>query len=305
MSVGMDVISDILGYGVITSVRPHKVIVDDYYGRGEIQFLGNGFTGDTNDITGGHITGINVKLGNTIVETVRGLHGWNAAGFYDSVVLSVATHNPAHAWRYFYTERWKMDGGPGNNDLTGGNFNDVLTGAGGNDTLNGRNGNDQLFGGEGSDQLFGGRGDDILNGNDRNDTLVGGAGNDTLRGGNQNDTIQGNQGSDSLSGNHGNDHLYGGGGRDFLTGGQGNDHLSGGGGRDRFIFDDHFGHDHIRDFDPHFDKIDLRAIQGLHSFRDIDHATNARGDAVINIDGDSITLDHVSWNQLHASDFLI
>jgi Ca2+-binding RTX toxin-like protein len=173
------------------------------------------------------------------------------------------------------------------NGTIGGNGGGILTGTSGDDTLNGNGGNDMLFGGDGNDTLIGGTGDDQLNGGNGNDLLFGGKGNDLLDGG------------------KGNDVLVGGVGKDLLIGGAGNDHLIGGQGADTFVFGPGFGHDVVTDF-SHNDHIEFdggifkNAQQALA-------ATHQVGDnTVITVDAhNSVTLQDVSMQSLHAKDFII
>ena len=98
------------------------------------------------------------------------------------------------------------------------------------------------------DVMFGSLHDDVLNGIGRNDTLLGGRGNDVLIGGS------------------GADQLFGGRGRDVLNGGGGHDTLEGNAGADRFDFNSAaespagHGRDHITDFQPGLDHIDVSTI---------------------------------------------
>ena len=80
-------------------------------------------------------------------------------------------------------QRFRLNGGLGNDQLSGGAYDDVLSGGDGNDTLTGNGGNDFLNGGDGADALWGGDGDDILtaggNGTGGFQYLYGQNGNDT------------------------------------------------------------------------------------------------------------------------------
>jgi Ca2+-binding RTX toxin-like protein len=106
-----------------------------------------------------------------------------------------------------------------------------------------------IYGGSGNDNLGGASGDNTLIGNDGNDNLATGSGNDYLSGGEDNDN------------------LSGGGGNDILIGGPGDDTLTGGSEADIFRFlslaDLSANTDHITDFDPLADTIDLSGVGGL------------------------------------------
>lgn len=121
------------------------------------------------------------------------------------------------------------------NEVIGANIADTMNGVDSNDLLHGRGGDDRISGGGGTDALFGGAGNDV---------------------------IDGGPGDDFLFGNEGNDRLDGGPGNDRLKGGLGQDELTGGPGRDIFVFD-HVKEagDHISDFKPGEDRIDLRELQ--------------------------------------------
>lgn len=83
--------------------------------------------------------------------------------------------------------------------------------------------------------------------------VSGGDGNDILWGGLNNDALMGDRGDDSISG---------GGGHNFLVGGDGSDTITAGSGQDDIVFDQPLALigddlDHIRDFDPSQDRINL------------------------------------------------
>ncbi len=111
------------------------------------------------------------------------------------------------------------------------------------------------------EQLSGTRFNDVLLGKQGKDHLFGQNGHDRLSGGSQADRLSGGGGNDRLLGEAGADYLVGGTGHDVLIGGAGVDVLTGGKGRDLFGFSStDEGVDHITDFDPQIDQIDLRAI---------------------------------------------
>jgi Ca2+-binding RTX toxin-like protein len=87
--------------------------------------------------------------------------------------------------------------------------------------------------------------------------LLGGKGRDTLKGGAGGDRLKGGDGADRLAGGEGDDWLLGGAGADRLAGQAGSDVLTGGGGRDVFVFRSGDGIDHITDFQPGQDRIEM------------------------------------------------
>jgi Ca2+-binding RTX toxin-like protein len=109
--------------------------------------------------------------------------------------------------------------------------------------------------------------DDILIGSAVVDVLNSGAGNDVIYGGGGADTINAGDGNDRAEGGVGDDIINGGAGNDILVGGVGDDTLTGGGDADAFVFrslDELSANtDHITDFEPGVDTIDLSAIGGL------------------------------------------
>ncbi|HEV2531477.1 Ig-like domain-containing protein [Phenylobacterium sp.] len=174
--------------------------------------------------------------------------------------------------------------------LCGTNHDQVLTGGAGGDLIIGGNGKDTLSGGGGADTLIGGNGNDLVQGGDGNDRLFGGGFSFFPFG--KGDDGHGDDGGD--------------GGKDTLNGGAGDDTLSGGNGPDRYVFDDHFGHDLITNFDPHNDKIQINHNE-LGSYGDLlSHASQVGFNVVITTDeGDAtITLAFTSLRDLKSSDFL-
>jgi VCBS repeat-containing protein len=121
-----------------------------------------------------------------------------------------------------------------------------------------------------------------------------------------NDNISGGKGNDILNGGAGDDVISGGKGADTLNGGLGNDFLTGGAGKDNFQFNANFGHDVIANF-QHNDVIQFdRSV--FSSFASVQsHMVNdGLGNVMINLDSaDTITIQHWSVSQFHASDFLI
>jgi len=145
---------------------------------------------------------------------------------------------------------------------------DLLFGQGGADTLIGGAGKDTVFGGKDGDLISGGGGRDDLHGEQGNDTIKADAGNDTLAGDQGKDLLYGLGGNDELFGGNDNDTLFGGSGNDTLYGGTGANQLTGGSGKDVFVIDGGAKIDHITDFNPKFDKIDL-SDTGATSFKDL------------------------------------
>ena len=78
-------------------------------------------------------------------------------------------------------------------------------------------------------------------------------------------TLTGTAGEDLLVGGAGADLLKGGGGADLLLDGSGSDRLQGGAGADLFLLDADGEVDHILDFDPRVDALDLSAWTMLRS----------------------------------------
>ncbi|MDB5525144.1 MAG: hemolysin-type calcium-binding repeat family protein [Rhizobium sp.] len=120
----------------------------------------------------------------------------------------------------------------------------------------------------------------------------------------------GNGLSNKLAGNGGANTLKGAAGDDILAGGQGNDKLVGGGGIDIFVFANRMGKDRVTDFVPegaNHDIIDLGNVSAITDFADLkaNHLEKSGSDVVIFINnGDTITIEGVKINDLHANDFL-
>lgn len=144
--------------------------------------------------------------------------------------------------------------------------------------------------------------DDRIFGSSDSDRLSGFDGNDVIRGKGGADRILGQDGADTLYGGGGDDELKAGPGRDALYGDRGDDVLWGGGGRDLFHFGGRDGGDVIRDFADRRDKIALDGTPGR--FRDLDLASNDRGDALIRFDATEIVLRGVGEDALGQGDFL-
>jgi len=117
-----------------------------------------------------------------------------------------------------------------------------------------------IHGGDGRDALWASGGNDTIEGGNDGDWLSGGAGDDIIYGGNSTggDTnavadvwaVTGLTGkfTDLLDGGSGDDQLFGGSGNDLLAGGYGDDIMTGGAGADRFLFQDAWDNDTVKDF---------------------------------------------------------
>ncbi len=102
----------------------------------------------------------------------------------------------------------------------------------------------------------------------------------------------------------GNDILDGGKGDDTLLGGGGDDELTGGKGRDTFIFGPGDGDDVITDFEKNKDTILFDGIAGVDDFGDLTF-TKIGSDVLVTWGtADSILLEGVKLNQIHAGDFM-
>jgi Ca2+-binding RTX toxin-like protein len=178
-------------------------------------------------------------------------------------------------------------------NVSGSVFDDVLTGNGGANILLGDHGNDILSGGDGDDTLYG-------DGRIQVDSHgTGGSGPITLFG-NVDDESGFNVGDPDFT--SGNDTLVGGKGNDTLYGGRGDDMLTGNQGGDTFVIETASGHDHVTDFGG-ADHIRFDGVAGVDDFSDL-LLTRVGSDTVITWGtSDSLTVDGLRPNQLHASDF--
>jgi len=172
-------------------------------------------------------------------------------------------------------------------NASGSLLNDTLTGDGNANVLAGDFGNDTLNGGSGNDTLYG-------DGRIWVDTSggVGGSGPITTFG----------TADDGAGLAAGNDVLNGGNGNDKLYGGRGNDTLTGGAGDDQFIFQAGVGNDRITDLSNH-DTIVFEASSGVTSFGQLTLTKVGNNTIITWGTSDSIQVDGVKPNQLHASDF--
>lgn len=239
-----------------------------------------------------------------------------------------------------YLHLW---GTTGNDSLFGANSDDLLEGRGGSDNLNGGGGVDtasyessggrvlidlragtassgdaagdtlisieNLIGSAHNDNLKGDNGENSLSGGAGNDKLSGRSGNDFLYGGDGNDKLWGGYGNDTLIGGAGADRLFGYNGNDILDGGAGNDILKGQSGSDTFVFYDGAGADIITDFEANNnnEKIDLSNVSDIISWADLssNHMVFSGNNVIISDgNGNTITLNNVDINDLHASDFI-
>lgn len=186
-------------------------------------------------------------------------------------------------------------GNSATNALSGGSGDDTLSGLDGDDVVFGNVDDDLLFGNAGADTLYGGQNGDTLYGGQDGDLLFGNLGSDRLVGNLGGDIAYGGQGDDVAFGGDGNDSLFGNLGDDTLHGDGGDDLLSGGDGADVFYFETSSGNDTVADFTTS-DALLIRqeAVAASNTALDqflIDNATtDADGNAVIHLEGGSITL---------------
>jgi Ca2+-binding RTX toxin-like protein len=199
----------------------------------------------------------------------------------DGVTYSLALQGAAQA-----TEQGSMTTS-GFENVSGSLFDDVLTGDSGANILLGDFGNDLLTGGDGADTLYG----DGRIWVDVADS-AGGSGPITLFG-------EADDGSGAAAGN---DTLIGGKGNDTLYGGQGDDTLTGNQNDDRFVIEANSGDDRITDF-GHTDKIVFDGVSGVDDFSDLTLTRVGSSTVITWGTSDSLTVDGVRPNQLHASDF--
>jgi serralysin len=157
--------------------------------------------------------------------------------------------------------------------------------------------------------------EDCLNGNNDGDTFHGLAGDDVIDGRGGTDTVRydrdarhgGAAGVTVDLGSNGADRITGINGKNTFNGGSGNDRLDGGGGADRFDFSGNFGRDRVFDFLEGGDKIDLRGVASITSYRDPTrkHLSTSGDDLRIDAGGGNvITLLDVDRSGLSADDFL-
>ncbi len=207
--------------------------------------------------------------------------------------------------------------------LMGSQFDDTFIGDSADNFLTGLGGDDVLRGGSGDDLLRGGVGNDIMDGGAGNDTaslrFSGSFGMriDLEEGETRSidtgdmvdelisiENIEGTGWADRIYGDDGDNQLNGMGGDDRIEGGDGNDTLIGGSGTDRFIFDDYWGNDVIKDFDLNGEKLNFDNVRRLG---DDDMTMVQQGnDTIITFDEDNagtIVLENVEMSLLTDDHF--
>ncbi|WP_233192758.1 calcium-binding protein [Acidimangrovimonas sediminis] len=189
------------------------------------------------DARGDMYSGIEVVLGSTYADDLRGTGGANTlvgrAG--DDFLIGLGDRDMLRGDDGDDT----LDGGDGSDTLRGGAGHDVIYAGQGNDRALGEDGNDRIIATLGNNKLFGGSGADTISDGPGASRLVGNAGSDYLLGGAGDDTIVGNSAHDTI---------LGGEGRDKIVGGTGNDVMAGNAGNDWFVFNPGYGADTVADF---------------------------------------------------------
>jgi Ca2+-binding RTX toxin-like protein len=233
--------------------------------------IGTGFTfglvGGQPGITGGTMTGLDVRLSGALQMTVSAL-SLGAAAVQLAINADLSGANNAAIENLFLPLGWTYNGNNADDIFLPAFSSDgIPLNLSGNDVMNTGGGNDDIFLGDGNDTADGGTGDDRFDGGFGSDLIYGGKGRDTLLGGGEKDFLRGGTDNDSLDGGRGSDRLLGGTGNDTLNGGLG-------GGVDTFMFTSGDGVDRINDFTLASDRIDL--APGLtHSF------TASGGDSIL------------------------
>ncbi|HYD13175.1 MAG TPA: calcium-binding protein [Allosphingosinicella sp.] len=250
---------------------------------------------DTSGVTGDDI--LSAGAGNDLVQVGNGNHDANGGIGTDTlslhgngtditaagVTVSLALQGMVQA-----TEQGMMTLS-GFENLSGSAFDDFLGGNGGDNLLAGFSGADGLSGGDGADTLYG-DGVVII---DTHDT--GGSGPIVVYADVADLAVPEPGGNDVLNGGKGDDFLWGGGGDDVLTGGKGGD---------TFGFGPGDGDDRITDFEKNKDTILFEGIAGVDDFGDLTF-TKVGSDVLVTWGTtDSILLEGVKLNQIHASDFM-
>jgi len=245
---------------------------------------GSGITGNDN---------INAGAGNDLVEVGTGNHTLNGGLGVDTLSLfgnatditSTGVAFDLSAQGSAQNTRQGMMNASGFENVSGSIYGDSLTGDTGNNVLLGDVGNDTLRGGDGNDTLYGdGR------------TLVNGTGSGAI-------TTWGDITTIDATLTPGNDQLLGGRGDDFLYGGRGNDTLTGNQGNDHYVIETSSGADHVTDFAAGSDKVLFSGIAGVDDFSDLTLTKVGSNTVITWGTSDSLTMDGVKPNQLHASDF--
>jgi peroxidase len=199
----------------------------------------------------------------------------------------------------------RMSGTDGADRLKGGSDDDLINGLSGRDMLIGRHGDDTLYGGMGNDEMRGGRDDDCLYGEEGRDKLKGNAGDDELYGGAGGDWLYAGRGNDIVLGEDGNDWLMGQKGEDRLDGGAGYDRLRGGRDEDVFVFKKGNDMDIVFDFRSGEDVIELSGFDGLTIDQALENAWGNRWYTVLQVEDDTLILNHVRGSSLDADDFIL
>jgi len=119
-------------------------------------------------------------------------------------------------------------------------------------------------------------------------------------------TGKGNGAANTLRGNAGSNILFGLDGSDLLNGGKGDDSLYGGFQADTFAFSKGSGHDQIMDFANGLDTIDLRGMDAIDSFADIQAAAKQVGSNVVMTfaGGETLTVANLSLVAMTQDDFM-
>lgn len=107
--------------------------------------------------------------------------------------------------------------------------------------------------------------------------------------------------NDSLIGGAGDDHLIGGAGDDILEDGAGADQLTGGAGRDVFVLRADASRDHITDFDPLRDRLDLSDWPFLYDADALDIRPTATG-AIVSWRHETLVIDTLLGDPLSAAE---
>ncbi len=212
--------------------------------------------------------------------------------------------------------------------LAGDAGTNVIWGGGGNETITGREGADLLFGEAGNDTLLGGADNDVLLGGAGADTLGGGAGNDYVVYAESDAGVTINLQTGLGSGGHAQgdvlvsiENVTGSGFDDIIIGktslwnnifdgSTGNDTYTGGLGNDTFVFRAGEGNDTITDFSAvgagNNDAVQLASFgPSFDTFAEVIAAASQAGaDVVLNLGGQTLTLQNVTLASLTSADFI-
>ena len=149
-----------------------------------------------------------------------------------------------------------------------------------------------------------------VNGTGSSNVLEGDLYNNTMNGMGGDDRMYGEKGRDTMNGGSGDDEMYGGEDKDILNGGEGDDLMDGGPGADTFVFEPDHGNDHIMDFTPDVDDIDLTELSVTYSQLTDNNDSNGEitqvgDDTKIDLpDGGQIILLGISPSDLTLGDFI-